>query len=432
MKLSGWGRYPTIETEKLRFADDRALKQAWRETAHGIAFGNGRSYGDSALGATVAPMRRLDHFIDFDTDSGVLTCEAGVLLADIIEVFVPRGWFLPVTPGTKFITVGGAVAADVHGKNHHCAGCFSAFVDWLELMLADGSVVRIGPEQDTALFRATCGGMGLTGIILRVAFRLQRIPSATLAQTTIKARNLAEAFEAFESRAEASYSVAWIDCLQTGERLGRSLVMTGEFVDDAPLSLPPERMRNVPVDFPPGVLNRASVRAFNAWYYGRAGAGVTQQRVGLNAFFYPLDALGHWNRIYGRAGFVQYQCILPRHRSYEGLWQILQLIADSGRGSFLAVLKLHGPHNDNYLSFPLEGYSLALDFPLAPGVFPLLTRVDDMVVEHGGRVYLAKDARLSRQAFEQGYPQLDAFRAVRERVDPERRFRSLQSERLGL
>jgi FAD/FMN-containing dehydrogenase len=432
MHLTGWGRYPAVDAAPVAFSNPHALAQSLPKVGPLIAFGNGRSYGDSALAPQFLPCRQRDRFLDFDPATGLLTCEAGVLLSEIIATFLPRGWFLKVTPGTKLITVGGAIAADVHGKNHHVDGCFGDTVQSFTLMLDDGRLVRCSREENPELFRATCGGMGLTGIILEASFFLKAVPSNRIEQGTIKTANLDETFAAFERYADWPYSVAWIDCLAKGKDLGRSLLMVGKFAPLGELAYRPRKTKTVPCDFPGFTLNSLSVRAFNALYYAKVRSRISMNFADVDSFFYPLDAINHWNRIYGRKGFVQYQFILPKAHSYAGLQEVLGTIAASGMGSFLAVLKLYGPSNGNPLSFPLEGYSLALDFKIEPGLFALLDRLDRIVLHHGGRIYLAKDARVSRKMFEQGYPQIDAFRQLRASMGLSDTFHSLQSQRLGL
>lgn len=426
MKLSGWGRYPVI--------DSRALghkRQAWWQQAF-IPAGNHRSYGDAALAPVHLPMLRHNRLISFDEQSGLLTCEAGVLLSEIIDVFLPRGWFLAVTPGTKLISVGGAVASDVHGKNHHIQGCFSECVESFELLLPNNQTKTCSRSENSELFYATCGGMGLTGIISQVSFYLKPVQSQWIEQTTIKTANLKHTFEAFEQYQDSPYSVAWIDCLAKGERLGRSLLMVGDFAQDSDLSYQPKNNLTIPIDFPGFALNSLSVKAFNMLYYGKAKKGESQQRVGIDGFFYPLDAIHHWNRIYGKHGFVQFQFIVPKAVSFEGLETILKRISQSGMGSFLAVLKLYGSQNQNWLSFPMEGYSLALDFKMQPGLVDFIRSLTDEVVALGGRVYLAKDALLTREQFEQSYPKVEQFRAFRQNNGLSAHFQSLLSQRLGL
>ena len=324
-------------------------------------------------------------FLGFDEEKGILHIEAGVLLSEILEALVPRGWFLKVTPGTKLITVGGAIASDVHGKNHHVGGCFSECVESFTIMLADGEVVTCTKETTPDLWKATCGGMGLTGVILSAKITLKKINSQYIDQTTIKTKNLKETFEAFEAYKEKPYSVAWIDCLAKGDAIGKCLLMVGDFKDDGKLDYKLKPQKTIPFNFPSFALNNWSVRAFNWLYYGKSKAGVSQQTVDIDTFFYPLDAIGHWNRIYGKNGFTQYQFILPKETSYEGLEEILTAISDSGKGSFLAVLKLYGKANDNWLSFPIEGYSLALDFKIEKGLFELLDSLDEIVLKYKGQ-----------------------------------------------
>jgi len=432
MKLTGWGRYPVIQAKPIFYYDIPSLASEIRVTSNLIAFGNGRSYGDSALAERYVPVRSKHRILSFDQDTGLLTCESGVLLSEIVETFLPRGWFLKVTPGTKLITVGGAIAADVHGKNHHHQGCFGDTVESFQLMMADGTVLNCSRSENAELFMATCGGMGLTGIILQASFYLKKVFSQTIEQLTIKTRNLEAVFEAFEKYSSSPYSVAWIDCLASKYNLGRSLLMVGDFIRDGNLNYQPGKRMSIPFDFPSFALNYRSVKAFNKFYYSRVKNTVSTQKVTLDSFFYPLDAIDQWNRIYGRKGFIQYQFILPKADSYKGLTKILEKISASGMASFLAVLKLYGPANDNYLSFPLEGYSLALDFKIQPGLLTFLNELDKVVLKYQGRIYLAKDARVSRETFEQGYPNIEKFRSLRNSLGLDKKFSSLQSIRLGI
>lgn len=428
MMLQGWGRYPLVEAEVLAPASRQELAAAL--CAPVIARGLGRSYGDSALAPRVVSSLRRDMLLGFDAEAGVLHCEAGVSLDAILQVMVPRGWFLPVTPGTRFVTVGGAIASDVHGKNHHCEGCFSAHVLEFEIMLADGAIIACSRLQHPDLFHATCGGMGLTGVVLTARLRLLRIASSVIEQQTLRAPSLEAALDLFAQHGTETYSVAWIDCISRGKAMGRSLLMLGEHARDGGFPMAGESRLAVPLDMPAGLLNRLTVGAFDALYYHWPRR--RRQRVHYEAFFYPLDGIAQWNRLYGRHGFVQYQFVLPDQAGMAGLAAILKEIAASGRGSFLAVLKRLGEHNGNHLSFPLAGYTLALDFKVEPGLFDLLERLDSMVLAYGGRLYLAKDSRMSAATFRRSYPQYEAFQEIRERYGALGRFASLQSERLGL
>lgn len=432
MSLNSWGMYPQVENRVFKFSTPKVLEHIVKENSNLIAYGNGRSYGDSALSKNIIHVKPHNYFISFDESKGLLHVQAGVLLSEILESFVPRGWFLKVTPGTKLITIGGAIASDVHGKNHHVEGCFSECVEMFTIMLPTGEVVVCSKEERPELFKATCGGMGLTGVILEAKIYLKKINSKYIKQTTIKTKNLKETFEAFEEYSDTPYSVAWIDCLAKGEEIGKCLLMVGDFEDDGDLSYKRKGKLSIPFNFPSFALNNYTVRAFNWLYYGKVGKRVSQQKVEIDTFFYPLDAIGNWNRIYGKGGFTQYQCILPKEMSYEGLKEILRTISDSGKGSFLAVLKLYGKENDNYLSFPIEGYSLALDFKIEDGLFELLEQLDNIVLQYKGRIYLTKDVSVSKESFEQGYPHIEKFRAFRKEHKMDEKFQSLQSKRVGV
>lgn len=431
-KLHGWGRYPVIEAEVAAIETQDQARKLLAAPVEWIAHGLGKSYGDSAMAGHVLATRRMDKFVDFDSAAGTITCQSGVSLAELIDFMLPRGWFLQATPGTKLITVGGAIASDVHGKNHHATGCFSASVRSFKLMLADGSVVTCSSTEHHDLFRATCGGMGLTGLILEAALQLQRVNSAYIRETVIPCTNLAESFTQFERHQAAPYSVAWIDCLAKGDHLGRSILMTGRHADDGELIPPPHPTLAVPVDCPSFLLNAYSVSLFNHLYYALNKKPVTDRRVPIDPFFYPLDKIAHWNRMYGPGGFTQYQFVLPKDASLAGLKAILKKIADSGMGSFLAVLKLCGPQNDNLLSFPMEGYSLALDFKIQPRLFPLLDQLDELVLAHGGRIYLTKDVRMTSRTFKKSYANWEAFAALRAEYGLTAKFNSLQSRRLEI
>lgn len=424
--------YPSVNCERFKFKEQESLKEILRDNITLIPFGNGRSYGDSALNDRIINVRQKDYFIDFDETSGLLHVEAGVLLSEILEHFVPRGWFLNVTPGTKLITVGGAIASDVHGKNHHIQGCFSEYVKEFNIMLANGETITCSKEATSILFRATCGGQGLTGIILDAKIYLKKINSQYIDQTTIKTKNLKGTFEAFEEHKDAPYSVAWIDCLANKKSIGRCLLNVGNFKEDGSLKYKPKKQIIIPFNFPSFTLNNYTVRAFNWYYYRNIKEEISKQKVDLDTFFYPLDTLGHWNRIYGKNGFIQYQFILPKEASYQGLKEILKKVAASGKGSFLAVLKLYGKANDNFLSFPMEGYSLAIDFKIEQELLGLLDKLDEIVMNYEGRIYLAKDARVSRKVFEKGYPKIEEFRKFRKENKMDLKFQSLQSKRLGL
>jgi FAD/FMN-containing dehydrogenase len=403
-----------------------------------LARGLGRSYGDASLrqDGTLCSMLRLNRMLAFDPESGLLVAEAGVSLAEIASSFLSRGWFLPVTPGTKFVTLGGAVAADVHGKNHHLDGSISRHVPWLDVFTPAEGLKRCGPDQDPDLFWATVGGLGLTGIIGTVALRLLRVPGPWLEVVHHPARDLDQILEQLADPAlDAPYSVAWIDCLAKGLHLGRSVLMLGRHVEGTGEASPfPVIPRfELPINLPAFCLGSFNVRLFNAVYYWMNARKVRPFRSALDPFFYPLDAVGHWNRAYGSRGFVQYQCVLPEDETREGMRRILETISSAGAASFLAVLKKLGGQGGGFLSFPRPGFTLALDMPFrGEATLALLRHLDQLVLQYGGRVNLCKDAHLGREAFQAMYPRLDRWLAVKRRVDPEGLLSSSLSRRLGL
>lgn len=430
--ISAWGNYPKVRSQIIDFTSTGLDVLPNSMSEESIPYGNGRSYGDSALSNTVVKMHKHNHMLSFNEANGVLHCQSGVLLSEILEVFTPRGWFLNVSPGTKFVSVGGAIASDIHGKNHHIAGSFSDYVEELNLLLPDGSEHKCSKQENIELFRATCGGMGLTGIITDAKIKLKKINSVEIEQTTIKTKNLKDTFEAFEKYKDATYSVAWIDCLAKGDNIGRCLLMVGEHSNNGNLNYTPKKKITIPFNLPSFTLNKLTVSIFNMLYYGKVLKKVSTQQVSIEQFFYPLDAINHWNRIYGKNGFTQYQFVLPIEYSYEGLKEILKKVADSGKASFLSVLKLFGNSNDNYLSFPKEGYTLTMDFKIEPDLFELLDELDKIVVKYEGRIYLTKDVRVPKSVFEKGYPNIEQFKAIRKLYEMDKKYNSLQSIRLSL
>ena len=439
MRLAGWGRVPQASVEAAR---PERLAEVVRAVRAGhenglIARGGGRSYGDQALndGGGLVLTGRLDRLLAFDPETKLLECEPGVSFADLLEVFLPRGLIAPTTPGTAFATIGGAVANDVHGKNHEAVGSFGDHVAWLELVLASGEVVRASPDQNPALFRASIGGGGLTGIISRVALSLAPAPSARIDVKETRMANIDAFLEAFEAASgRHAFSVGWIDAMARGPALGRGILELGDFAEaEAEMApLPARRRRRVPFAFPGFALSGPSVRLFNRHYLNRIPLEGRQRTIPLDAFLYPLDALLDWNLIYGRRGLRQFQCVLPEEQARAGMVKLLQAIADSRRASFLAVLKRLGGSGRGHLSFPREGYTLALDFPNRARTAALFERLEAITLEHGGRIYLAKDSLLSAAGFGAMYPELPAFREVLEEVDPEARFQSDLSRRLRI
>ena len=388
------------------------------------------------------PVTTANRLLDFDVRSGILRAEAGVTLAEILPVIIPQGWFLPVTPGTKFVSLGGCVAADVHGKNHHHEGSFGDHVLSLELILADNRRLTCSPAENIELFWATVGGMGLTGMIGEVTLQLIAIQSAHMRVQHHAAKNLQQLFEHLENPAlDDRYAVAWIDSLADSKNLGRGIAMFGHHAtkqelpadfSDA-LAIKTARTRSVLFDLPGWALNPLSIGAFNALYYQREGNKQQPFLTSYDPYFYPLDAIKNWNRLYGKRGFVQYQCVIPQHTAFDGIKALLQKLSDSRRPSFLAVLKRLGAQGRGMLSFPLEGYTLALDLPIRDeGLFVLLNTLDEIVLQYGGRVYLAKDARLAAASFRAMYPRYEEWLRIKNAVDPQNRFSSSLARRLKI
>lgn len=438
-EIANWGNYPVLLTEEKKFSFTDDLKRYVAGNSGFIARGNGRCYGDASLEAKTVCTTRFNKILSFDTEKGIFECQSGITLDHVLEVIVPKGWFLPVTPGTKFITIGGAIASDVHGKNHHVDGCFSHHVMEMDVMLGNGDVITCGPNLNRDLFEATCGGMGLTGIITRAKFDLKKIETSYIRQKQVKAENLDELIRLFDEYKDYTYSVAWIDCLKQGKGFGRSILILGEHATEAeltprqkkaPLALPRKKQITFPFNLPSWVLNSFTVRAFNLLYYTKNFKKQINNTVSYEPFFYPLDAILSWNRGYGKKGFIQYQFVLPLE-SKEGLVKIMNAINSKGLGSFLAVLKIFGKQDD-LISFPMEGYTLALDFPVRKGLFTFLDELDKIVLEYGGRLYMSKDARMKPEILRAGYKHLPRFLDILKKYNPDSCIKSEQSDRLLL
>jgi FAD/FMN-containing dehydrogenase len=439
--LSGWGRFPVEGCHVFRPEKRRLIGPilAERTEQNYIARGLGRSYGDAAVngGAGVIDNSRLNRMISFDAEAGILECEAGVSLAEILDAFVPRGFFLSVLPGTKFVTVGGAIANDVHGKNHHRDGSFSRFVDGFELLTAGGEVIACSPVQNADVFWATSGGIGLTGIILTARIRLQRVDSAYMAVDYFRAHDIDDALAAMaDSDERYQYSVGWVDCLARGRSMGRSVLMRANHAErsavrgNEPYRVKRTFPKTVPFDFPGIALNSLSIRAFNECYY-RMHPTAHGKVFDYDTYFCPLDSIQHWNRMYGKRGFGQYQVTFPKSNS-GGLRQLLERISRSSCASFLAVLKQLGPAGPGLLSYPSAGYTITFDIPMRRDLVSLLRDLDKQALEQGGRLYCAKDATTLPETFAAMYPRLDEFRAIKARLDPDNVFSSSMGRRLGI
>lgn len=401
-KVANWGNFPVVE-KNIKSEDSLSKIQDFvKNNNQIIARGNGRCYGDASLSDNILSTKRLNKFISFDRINGILECESGVLISEILEVIIPQGYFLYVTPGTKFISVGGAIASDVHGKNHHSEGCFSEYLLEFDLLDEKNEILKCSKQENPEKFWATVGGMGLTGIILSAKFKLKNIETAFIRQESLKAENLDEIFELFENSESWTYNVAWIDCLQKGNNIGRSILLRGEHVlrheiseknGENPLKIVSKIQPKIPFFFPDFILNSFTVKIFNWLYYAKQNRKEVKQIVDYETFFYPLDFVQDWNKIYGKKGFIQYQMVIPKEKGKEGMRKILETIAKSGNGSFLAVLKLFGKNNPQaYNSFPMEGYTLALDFKVKDNLKNLVGKLDQIVEDFGGRIYLTKDA----------------------------------------
>lgn len=422
-KLQSWGNYPYHPqgAHAVHWRDDVAgrfanLAQQFGST---LPFGNGRSYGDSCLAASdqVLALRGLNRFIGADWRNGILRAEAGVTLEEVLQIAVPRGWFLAVTPGTQYVTLGGAVANDVHGKNHHRRGTFGAHITRFGLLRSDSGLLECSTHEHPDLFAATIGGLGLTGIILWVELQLLPIRSSRVVSTSMRFNNLDEFFSlSSEHDSRHEYTVAWIDCLARDKKIGRGIFTLGDHAADESFQLPAKKKIGVPLTPPFSLVNSLSLKAFNTLYYHRHPQATVRKIVDYDSFFYPLDSIAQWNKMYGTSGFQQYQCVIPEADAAAAIRQLLDVIATSGAGSFLAVLKRCGAaKSPGLLSFPLPGVSLALDFPQRAAVNKkLFQQLDNIINEVGGRLYPAKDAHMAGADFRRAYPAWQQVEALRD------------------
>ena len=445
-QLTGWGRTAPTSARVVSTPDVDEIARAVREAGERgvIARGLGRSYGDPAqnAGGTVLDMTALDRVHRIDVDEAIVDVDAGVSLDTLMRRLLPHGLWVPVLPGTRQVTVGGAIGSDIHGKNHHSQGSFGSHVLSLDLLTADGSVRTLTPRgEGSELFWATVGGMGLTGIVLRAVIRLKRVETAYFLVDNVRTANLDELIEHFTDGSDDNYtySVAWFDSLARGESMGRALLTRGNSakVEDLPKKLRKDPLKfhapqllTAPPIFPNGLVNKYTITAFNELWYRKSPTkfGAVQN---ITQFFHPLDGFGEWNRVYGSNGFLQYQFVVPFGQ--EAMFRrSIDKISASGHASFLNVLKTFGPGNPAPMSFPTEGWTLTVDIPITPGLDRLCRELDEMVLAAGGRLYLAKESRTSAEMIERMYPRIHEWRKIRASVDPEGVFHSDLSRRLNL
>lgn len=438
--ISGWANYPSHNCYLIR--PEKYCDLACHSSSC-IPRGQGKSYGDASLNkdATVILTEKLNRFIAFDKEQGILTAEAGITLAEILNLIVPAGWFLPVTPGTQYVSIGGCVAADVHGKNHHYSGSLGNYIIEFELITADQKKIICSPSQHAEIFWATIGGMGLTGIIGTVTLKLQPINNPFIYTQHYASDNLEQTFSKLENKNyDDNYSVAWIDCLKTGKQFGRSIIMsahhaTKEEIDRTYLyrKMATKKQYQLPFNFPSGVLNRITIRTFNELYYSKNTKNTSPYLSHYQHYFYPLDKIKYWNRFYGKKGFIQYQCVIPNTHAYSGIKQLLEVLTQHHCNSFLGVLKRLGKGNPAPLSFAIPGYTLALDMPIYNNdILSLTSKLDEIVLANHGRIYLAKDALLTPEKFRSMYPNYPSWLKIKKSIDPENCFSSSLSRRLKI
>ncbi len=440
MKLKGWGGYPEQEAS---IKTPKEFKEIIEIISQGnlIARGNGRSYGDSSINEkNTISMKNFNKMISFNDSNGVLVAETGVLLEDVIKTFLPKGWFPFVTPGSKFVTLGGMFAADVHGKNHHKEGNFSKYVNWIEIITKDGNVKKCSRTENSELFYWSIGGMGLTGIITKISITLRKVETSWIKQKILVASSLDEAIDLFEKNMEYTYSVAWIDCIGKKTGNGRSLIYLGEHAKlcdldrkkiKSPFKIKRKFRTSIPFYLPNWLMSENFISIFNDIFYFLGKNKKSTSLIDWDSFFYPLDSIDNWNKIYGKKGFMQFQCVLPINQSKHGLNAIIDCLSKSKISSFLSVLKRFGNDESNF-SFPMEGYTLALDFPINSKTLKLADELDKITLKYEGRFYLAKDSRMSAETFKKSDQRIEKFISFRKKENLIKIFNSSQSNRLKI
>ena len=432
--IKGWGNYPKSYSKVFRPERLADLAELFdREKGTILARGGGTSYGDASINVDGINIdtSRLNKMLAFDTGNGILHCQSGVTLQDIISTFLPKGWFLNVTPGSQFSTVGGCTACDAHGKNWK-AGSFGTYVTGFNLMLHDGNIIYCDGNNNTSMYYATIGGMGMTGVILDLNIQLKKISSSYVDVDTIRFNNLRELFDLQNGSKDAyDYIFSWLDSHKEGKDMGRGVLQRADHRIDGELFHSVKRRINIPVYFPNIAINRYSVEGFNTLYYAKAKYGINKQRLYLEDYFYPLDTIGNWYRVYGKRGFVEYQAAIPSENAYDAIFEILKIITKSKLGSTIAAIKPL-KKSKGLISFPIDGYTLAVDFAYNDKLWNLLDKLDSIVIENGGRVYLSKDARLNGVNFKKMYADSIAdWEAVRNEYNSTNKFTSLMFSRLN-
>ena len=430
--LKGWGNFPQ---SNCNVSEPESINDVFvAKEDKIIARGFGRSYGDSSLQPkSTLITKNINKIITFDKEKGIIKTQAGISSKKLLEIIIPEGWFLPVSPGTKYVSIGGMVASDVHGKNHHIDGSFGNHVLNIKLLSNNGEKIYCSTKEKADLFWATIGGMGLTGIILEVEFKLKKISSLLIDQKVFSTNNLKETIEIFRKHQKSSYSIAWIDCVAKGENFGRAILFTGEHSNkkqEKELLFKPKTMMKWPFNLPSWFINKYFVKIFNIFYFYK-NKNSKKELVDLDSYFFPLDKILNWNKLYGKRGFIQYQLVIPLKHSEEALDAILKRVLESGNASFLTTLKLFGEGNEGILSFPLKGFTLAMDFPIRKTTFKLLNELDEIVIKFNGKIYLTKDSRLNAKNFHRMEPSIEEFNKIRKKYNC-LNFESLQSERLKI
>jgi len=430
MLISGWGNFPIINARIHEHWSVNQIQSFIKKNNEIISSGLLRSYGDCALNNNLLSSKSLNRILEFNPNQKKITCESGVSFKDLINFLADYNLTIPVTPGTKFITIGGAIASDIHGKNHHLQGTFGSWVESLRIVDANGEIINCSNSENPDLFKATVSGMGLTGFILDATIKLIDLNSALIEQKTIKAKDLTHLFELFEEFQSKQFSVSWIDTNSNKRKIGRGVLFLGKSIkSNTKLELNEPKI-NLPFYLPNKTLNKFTVGLLNNTYYFMNKSGV--KTVHFDKFFYPLDIIQNWNRGYGKNGFFQYQFVVPKEFSFVAINRVLNKMQEYGISSFLTVLKLMGPNNDFLLSFPMEGYTLAMDITLSRKSLELAKELDKIILNSNGRIYLTKDARMSKDIFWKTYQNIHKFLEIKFKYDPNNKFQSLQSKRLGI